>query len=124
MVRTQKEIIFHPAADKDLEIAIDWSLDYHGKAKTKKYYTAIKNDIRALASGTNEETPKIRGKYFSHFFPSVRSGRHLIYFLETDSKLIVIGVLHDAQSHPEGQKRGHRKGVMHILLYKRTFRSY
>lgn len=99
MPKKAKEIIWHPTAYRELVKAKEWSLDHHGKAETRKYYGALIKKIEALAS--NKEQGKIRGEFFSDFIPSIRSNQHLIYYLATKNKLLVVGVLHDQQSHPE-----------------------
>lgn len=88
-----------PRALADLDAIADYSLDRWGREQTERYLSNLTKRMEKLA-----ETPSM-GRDRSEVAPGYRSfpeGRHMIFYVEVEAGISVIGVPHasmDIRAH-------------------------
>ena len=83
---------FTPAAEQDLERIWNYTVSHWGKEQAARYIRELQSRCKALArSGSVSQSAE-------HIRPGYRkssSGKHVLYFRETESALIIVRILHE-----------------------------
>jgi len=81
-----------PAAEQDLNQIWQYTVDLWGTHQAVQYVRELKSTCQALASGEGV------GQSVEHIRPGYRrakSGKHILYYRETNTTLIIIRILHE-----------------------------
>lgn len=91
------DVALRPKARADVKEIAQYTLTTWGKAQARKYTRAIHQTMKQLA-----RNPEL-GRRFEAVHKGVRvcpSGKHLIFYLTTDTGIDVVRVLHERRDAP------------------------
>ncbi|WP_425607323.1 type II toxin-antitoxin system RelE/ParE family toxin [Roseibium sediminicola] len=87
-----RRLQFTPAAEQDLNEIWQYTVDLWGRQQAVQYVRDLKSSCQALARD------KLISQSAEHVRPGYRkakSGKHVLYFRETNAVLIIVRILHE-----------------------------
>jgi len=93
-----KSLVFSPAAQADMDIVWDYTVEHWGLDQAERYTDDIRDACRGLAAGHRQGRPvDVRPGYLKCLV-----GSHVIYFRDHRDQIEVVRILHsrmDANRH-------------------------
>ena len=85
-----KSLVFTPAAQVDIEVIWDYTVEHWGLEQADRYTDDIRDACYDLASGYRQGRPAdVRHGYFKYLI-----GSHVIYFRDHTDRIEVVRILH------------------------------
>jgi len=93
-----KSLVFSPAAQADMEVIWDYTVEHWGFDQANRYTDDIRDACHGLASGHRQGRPvDVRPGYLKYLV-----GSHVVYFRDHCDRLEVVRILHgrmDVERH-------------------------